>query len=57
MLDAKSASALEQIIMDPFFKKNICLEEQKKGPDGRPISPWKTDSVHDLRILPGSWRS
>ena len=28
-----------------------------KGPNWRPISSWKTDCVHDLRIHPNSWRS
>ena len=28
-----------------------------EGADARPISPRKTDCVHDLRILPGNWRT
>ena len=35
MLDAKIASALKKIIMNPYFKKRVSLEEQKAQLDDR----------------------
>ena len=52
--DAKIASALKRDHHELPFEE----ESQSggaKGPNGRPISPWKTDCVHDLRTLPGNW--
>ena len=56
MLDAKIASVLKN------KHPEVLLQEKRqsggaKGPIGRSISSWKTDCVHDLRILPGDWRS
>ena len=50
MLDAKIASSLTQITRNSCFKKTVNLEEPK-GPTGRSLSSWKTDRVHNLRIL------
>ena len=55
MFDAKIASVLKKIIMNPYFKKKKVHLEEQKSPNGRPISPWKTDCVHDLRILSSNW--
>ena len=56
MLDAKIVSVLKNVIMNSYFKKRD-QSGGSKGPNGRPISQWKTDCVHDLRILPGDWCS
>ena len=56
MLDAKIASALKKFIMNSFFQE----ESQSvgaKGPNGRPISQWKTYGVNDPLILPSDRRS
>ena len=54
VLDARIASALNKIIHNSHFKRKICLEEQKAQKQDR-FSSWKTDRLHDLRILPGHW--
>ena len=54
MRDAKIASSLKQIIQNSNFNKSVNLAEQTAQMEDR-SSPWKTDCVHDLRILPGNW--
>ena len=54
MLDAKIASALEEDHHEPLLQEE-CQSGGGRGPNGRPIAPWKTDCVHDLRILSGNW--
>ena len=51
-LDAKIASALNRIIHNTHFKKKVSLEE---SPQRGRLSPWKTDRLRDLRVLPGHW--
>ena len=56
MLDARIASALNKIIQNSFFKK----KGQSGGTEGserRLVLSRKTDRLHDLRLLPGCWRS
>ena len=56
MLDAKIASALNKIILNPQLKE----EGQSRGaesPKGGSVPSRKTDRLHDLRLLPGYWRS
>ena len=47
--DAKIASALKKVITNPYLKKKSQFGGAK-GTNARPISPWKTDCVYDLRI-------
>ena len=54
VLDAKIASALNRIIHNTQFKRMVSLEEQK-SPKRGPFPSWKTDRLHDLRVLPGHW--
>ena len=54
VLDARIASALNKIIHNSQFKKRISLEEQK-GPERGPFPSRQTDSLLDLRSLPGHW--
>ena len=54
VLDAKIASALNRIIQNTRFKKNVSLEEPK-SPKRGPFPSWKTDRLPDLRVLPGHW--
>ena len=55
MLDAKIASALERIILNPFFKTRVSLEEQKaqtQGSASRSKKPKKrTGSFAEDRLL------
>ena len=55
MMDGRIASALNRIIKNSYLKKKVGLEEKKaqKGP----FPSWKSDRLHDLRLLPGYWRS
>ena len=55
-LDAKIASALNNIIQNSHFKKKVSLEEQE-SPEGGPVSTRKTDRLHDLRLFSSHWRS
>ena len=52
VLAAKITSALNRIIHNTHFKRRVSLEEQKSS-QRRPPPPRKTDSLPDLRILPG----
>ena len=54
MLDAKIASALNKIIQNSKLKKKVSLKEQKERGS---VSTWKTDRLHDLRLLSSNWRS
>ena len=56
MLDAKIASALNNIIQNSHFKKKVSLEEQE-SPDREPVSTRKTNRLHDLRLFSSHWRS
>ena len=56
LLDAKIASALNKIIQNSQFKKKVSLEEQTAQKRG-PVSTWKTDRLHDLRLLSSDRRS
>ena len=56
MLDARIASALNKIIQNSHIKKKVSLEEQKSL-ERRSVPSRKTDRLHDLRLLPGYWRS
>ena len=56
MLDAKVASALNQIIQNSQFKKSVSLEDQEAQKRG-PVSTRKTDRFHDLRLFSSDWRS
>ena len=50
VLDARIASALNNIIHNSQFRRRVSLEEQKaQKEDGS----WKTDRLLDLRVLPG----
>ena len=53
VLDARSAAALNRIIHNSHFKRRVSLEEQKA--QKRTVFSWKTDRLHDLRVLPGHW--
>ena len=53
MLDAKIASAFEGYHHEPLLPEES-LSGGAKGPSGRPIFPWETDCVHDVRLLPGN---
>ena len=50
LLDARIASALNKIIQNTRFTKNVSLEEQR-----RPLPSRKTDRSPNLRILLGHW--
>ena len=50
----KIASTLEKIIMNPYLKKKVSLEEQKAQIEDRFLRG-RQDSVFDLRILSGDW--
>ena len=54
MLDAQIPSALKKIITNHHFKKKVS-SRGAKGSNGRPVSPWKTYCVNDLRTLSGDW--
>ena len=54
VLDARSASALNKIIHNSFFKRRISLEEQKAQKQ-EPVPSRQTDCLPDLRKLPGHW--
>ena len=54
VLDAKIASALNRVIHSTRFQRKVGLEEQKAKKRG-PFPSWKTDRLHDLRVLPGHW--
>ena len=56
MLDARIASALNKIIQNSHFKKKVSLEEQESS-ERKSVLSRKTDRSHDLRLLPGYWRS
>ena len=56
MLDARNASGLNKIVQNSYFKKKVSLEEQKAHKRGS-VPSRKTDRSHDLRLLPGYWRS
>ena len=53
-LDAKIASALNEIIHNSHFKRRVSLEEQK-SPKRGPFPSRKTDRLPDLRVFPGHW--
>ena len=55
MLDARIASALNKIIQNSYFMKKETLETQSS--ERGSVSSWKTDRLHDQRLLPGYWRS
>ena len=55
-LDAKIASALNNIIQNSHFKKKVIFEEQE-SPERGSVSSRKTDRFHDLRLLSSHWRS
>ena len=54
VLDVKIASALNRIFHNARYKKKVSLEEMK-AQKKRSFSPWKTDRLPDLRVLPGHW--
>ena len=54
VLDARIASALNRIIHNSHFKRNVSLEEQK-SPKRGPFPSRTTDCLLDLRVLPGHW--
>ena len=54
VFDGKIASALNRIIHNTRFKREVSLEEQKAQKRG-PFLPRKTDCLLDLRTLPGHW--
>ena len=54
VFDGKIASALNRIIHNTRFKREVSLEERKAQKRG-PFLPRKTDSLPDLRVLPGHW--
>ena len=54
VLDVKIVSALNRIIHNTRFKKNVSLEEQK-SPKRGPFPSRKTDRLSDLRMFPGHW--
>ena len=56
MLDARIVSALNTIIQNSFLKKKVSLEEQIAQKRGS-VPLQKTHRIHDLRQLPGYWRS
>ena len=56
MLDAKTASALNNITRNSHFKKKVSLEEQKVPKRG-PVSERKTNRLHDLRLHSSDWCS
>ena len=55
MLDARIASALNNIIQKTYFEKKVSLEEQ--SPERGSVSTRKTDRLHDLRLLSTHWCS
>ena len=58
MLDAKIASALNQIIQNFQFKVKVSFEEQKAQKEDRGlVSTKKTDRIHDLQLVSGYWLS
>ena len=56
MLDARIDSAFNEIIQNSFFRKKVCLEEQRAQKEDRFLRG-KTDRLHDLRLLSSDWRS
>ena len=54
VLDAKIASALNRIIYNTQFKRNVSLEEQTVPKRGL-FPSWKTDRLPDLRVFLGHW--
>ena len=56
VLDAKIASAPNQIIHNTQFKRKVSLEEPK-SPKRGPFPSRKTDRLPDLRVLPGHWNN
>ena len=53
VLDAKIASALNRNIHNSNFKRRVRLQEQ--SPKRVPFPSCKTDSLPDLRSIPGHW--
>ena len=56
MLDAGIASALNKIVLNSHLKKKVSLEEQKAQERGS-VPSWKTDRLHDVRLLSSHWCS
>ena len=56
MLYAKISSALNKIIHNFHFKKEVSLEEQNSPKRGSVLAR-KTARLHDLRLLSSDWRS
>ena len=57
-LDTRIASAfLNKIIQNSYFKKKVSLEEQKAQKEDPFLRGRQIDRFHDLRLLPGYWRS
>ena len=56
VLDAKIASALNTIIQNSHFKKRGQSGGTERS-ERRSVLSRKTDRLHDLRLLPGYWRS
>ena len=54
--DARFATALKKIIQNSNLKKKVHVGEQKTS-KRRPIPPWQTDRVYDLRVFPGDGHS
>ena len=54
VLDARIASALNQVIHNTQFKKKG-QSGRTKGPEAGPFPSWQTDWLLDLRLLPGHW--
>ena len=54
MLDARIASALNKITQNFYIEKKVSLEEQK-AQKREQFSSWKTDRLHDLRLLSCHW--
>ena len=54
VLDARIASALNKIIHNSQFKKEI-RSGGTKGPERGPFPSWQTNCLLDLRSLPGHW--
>ena len=54
VLDARIASALNNIIHNSYFKRRMSLEERKR-PEAGPFPSWQTDCLLDLRSFPGHW--
>ena len=56
MLDARIASALNKIIQNSYFKKKVSLGGTESS-ERKSVPSRKTGRSHDLRLLPGYWRS